>query len=853
MFMIKIKNLTKIYKSKKKNNCTALDNISFDLPDKGLVFIIGKSGSGKSTLLNLLGGLDSKTSGEISVYGNNISNYSDKKLIAYRSSMVGFVFQDFHLLDDLTVEENIGVSLKLHDNYNKEQIKEVLKKVDLEGYGNRYPNELSGGQKQRVAIARALVKNPNLILADEPTGNLDSNTTKQIIELIKEISKEKLVIIVSHNLFDAYEYADRIIELSEGRILNDLVLNEDYSNDIKIVDNKLILPLLKRFNEEELDIVLKECRTNKIEKIVQDNSKYIKYSYKEYEDKKIQIKKSKLSIKDTFKFSYLFGKKRFIRFVLSAMMASMLMVVLTLSQSIAYFDDAKIIQEELSSNSSLYSIRKNIDSTVGEAYLKEINDEDIKMFENENISNYKLYNDCIYFIGGSTQTVTYNMVPSVSLGKLFVGSTFGTIETTEEYTKKILNVDELNIYTNNITYMDSGIYITDFVADSMVACGFSKDYNDVLGEIYETQSYLWGYINGIIITDYKVKYESIINEIKSTSNTDDLSEEMLDFYDYITQVLAMGFTFEENYKENVINNPTKSWGWTFGFTVNNVNVVDKVRHISKGSFFNNKLNGNEILMHFNVYNSIYNTEYNQFNYSSFEPHNAIIKIFDNYDNLVIEKEVKIVGVSNLAGSNIHVSDEFFAEYKEKSIFTYGLYFDGDNISEIIDIAIENDYVMNSLKMSAVQTMTKAVSVFNSFFDLLVFILITACIFILISFGVKNIKSNIYEIGVLKALGCKFKNFVIMFILHTLIIVMLIVLFSYCGYYVFSDLANKILVESLKKLAPSYIVIDLKFITFNYVLMFYNSVIVFVISILSTLIPISILKKIEPISIIKAKE
>ena len=223
--MIKISNLTKIYKSKKKNNCVALDNISFNLPDKGLVFIIGKSGSGKSTLLNLLGGLDSKTSGSINVYGNEITNYNDNKLISYRSSMVGFIFQDFHLLDDLTVEENVGISLKLQRNYDKQKIKEVLKQVDLEGYENRYPNELSGGQKQRVAIARALVKNPNIILADEPTGNLDSNTTRQIIELIKEISKDKLVIIVSHNLYDAYEYADRIIELSNGKILNDLELN----------------------------------------------------------------------------------------------------------------------------------------------------------------------------------------------------------------------------------------------------------------------------------------------------------------------------------------------------------------------------------------------------------------------------------------------------------------------------------------------------------------------------------------------------------------------------------------------------------------------------------------------------
>ena len=121
--MIKVENLTKIYKSKNKSECKALDNISFVLPDKGMVFLYGKSGSGKSTLLNLLGGLDCKTFGSISVYGNEITKYNDNKLISYRSSMVGFIFQDFHLLDDLTVEENVGISLKLQRNFDKQKVK----------------------------------------------------------------------------------------------------------------------------------------------------------------------------------------------------------------------------------------------------------------------------------------------------------------------------------------------------------------------------------------------------------------------------------------------------------------------------------------------------------------------------------------------------------------------------------------------------------------------------------------------------------------------------------------------------------------------------------------------------------
>ena len=139
------------------------------------------------------------------------------------------------------------------------------------------------------AIARALVKNPDVIFADEPTGNLDSNTTEQIIKLIKEISKEKLVVVVSHNLFDAYEYADRIIELSEGRIINDLVINEKYENAVEVKDNKVIIPMLKRFKQDELDSLLSICKRDEILKIEQSNNKF---KQKEQKEEPLQAKKS---------------------------------------------------------------------------------------------------------------------------------------------------------------------------------------------------------------------------------------------------------------------------------------------------------------------------------------------------------------------------------------------------------------------------------------------------------------------------------------------------------------------------------------------------------------------------------
>ena len=185
--MIKIVNLTKVFKSRNKRRCVALNNLSFTLPDTGFVFIIGKSGSGKSTLLNVLGGLDDATRGMIIADGNNIVKFSQRKFNIYRSSYAGFIFQDYHLLEELTVEENVSLFLDKNVSETKPMVMEKLKEVGLEEYANSYPSELSGGQQQRVAIARVLAKQPHVILCDEPTGNLDEKTSTSILELLKVV------------------------------------------------------------------------------------------------------------------------------------------------------------------------------------------------------------------------------------------------------------------------------------------------------------------------------------------------------------------------------------------------------------------------------------------------------------------------------------------------------------------------------------------------------------------------------------------------------------------------------------------------------------------------------------------
>ncbi len=218
--MIELKNVFKTYKSKKGPSTEALKNINITFDNKGMTFVLGKSGSGKSTLLNLLGGLDTPTSGEILFNGKSLSKYKSKEFDKYRNNYIGFVFQEYNLLEKYNVYENVAFPLKLQGEKNYEaKVLEVLDKVGLKDLKDRKVNELSGGQKQRVAIARALVKNPKVILADEPTGNLDSESSKVVFDVLKSLSNDILVIIISHDEESSKLYADRAIYIKDGEIV----------------------------------------------------------------------------------------------------------------------------------------------------------------------------------------------------------------------------------------------------------------------------------------------------------------------------------------------------------------------------------------------------------------------------------------------------------------------------------------------------------------------------------------------------------------------------------------------------------------------------------------------------------
>ena len=222
--MLEIKNVTKKYQTGDLVQ-VALNGVSINLRDNEFVAILGPSGSGKTTLLNIIGGLDRYDSGDLIINHVSTKKYKDKDWDSYRNHTIGFVFQSYNLIPHQSVLKNVELALTISGISKKERTRralEALDKVGLKDQSHKKPNQMSGGQMQRVAIARALVNNPDILLADEPTGALDSKTSYQVMDLLKEVAKDRLVVMVSHNPELAKEYATRIVRIKDGEIIDAL-------------------------------------------------------------------------------------------------------------------------------------------------------------------------------------------------------------------------------------------------------------------------------------------------------------------------------------------------------------------------------------------------------------------------------------------------------------------------------------------------------------------------------------------------------------------------------------------------------------------------------------------------------
>ncbi|MDD3406440.1 MAG: ABC transporter ATP-binding protein/permease [Paludibacteraceae bacterium] len=346
--MIELNNIAKNYHSK-AGTVSALQGVDLKFDDSGMVFIFGRSGSGKSTLLHLIGALDTPDSGELIIDGQCTTNYSQSDYDAFRNQKVGFIFQEYNLLDELNVSENIALALELQGlEKNTENIESVLANVDLSGYGERKVSTLSGGQKQRVAIARALVKNPSIILADEPTGALDSESGGELYTLLKKLSKKLLVIVVSHDEHAVAEYADRIIGLKDGKISVDSDKTTTEKSDNYALPNK------DDKAKKMISMHTSEVKQNDF------HAKAIVDSTANEISKKVRHKQKNkgLTFKSTFKVGLRVFFSKPVRLIISIILSATAFFALGMSINVASYDKVETAARSLNGTTDYLAYKK---------------------------------------------------------------------------------------------------------------------------------------------------------------------------------------------------------------------------------------------------------------------------------------------------------------------------------------------------------------------------------------------------------------------------------------------------------------------------------------------------------------
>lgn len=545
--MIEVKNLFKKYTVKNGIEVKALDDVSLKIDKVGMVFLLGKSGAGKSTLLNVLGGLDRVDSGEIIINGKSSKDFSQSDFDSYRNTYLGFIFQEYNILNEFSIAENIALAIELQGRKpTNEEIDNILNQVDLAGLAKRKPNELSGGQKQRVAIARALIKNPQIIMADEPTGALDSKTGKQIFDTLKALSHDKLVLIVSHDREFAEQYADRIIELKDGKVISDVektIIQTQNQEGINIIDNKIIKIdkdyILKDEDFLEIKDYIKTAKSDVIISVDNQNNEKIKTimnlsdeglcKFIDTNQDKIVIQdenyktiKSKLGFKKAFKMGASSLKIKKFRLTLTIFLSFLAFMMFGLANTMSSYDNIKTtVNSIVDSNIEYATFKKQKVFSYGEGnndfYLENslINEEDVLKISNDTKLNFtKVYGA---FQKYEMPSLNYVDFKNIFLEQMSNFNGFTTID------MNFINQYDFDL-NGSLPEKDDEIAITKLVEDVIKEYGI-RDYNGVEQENLDSALHL-----EISIFGLKMKIVGVIDTKADISEYQDLKGDSIADY-----------------------------------------------------------------------------------------------------------------------------------------------------------------------------------------------------------------------------------------------------------------------------------------------------------------------------------
>jgi ABC-type lipoprotein export system ATPase subunit len=654
--MIKIDNVSRLYPG--ETPVRALDEVNLTFPEKGMIFIIGKSGSGKSTMLNILAGFDKPTMGDIVFNDRKLNELSYIELDYYRNSTIGFVFQDYCLVESFTAYQNIRMSYDYQNKrITKKEMDKILASVGMEGYGKRLPKQLSAGQKQRIAIARALAKNPKVLLADEPTGNLDSKTTVQILDLLKEISKERLVIIVSHNKNDAIKYGDRIIELSNGKVKSDKYRNENFDNSYKSSDNEITLPAKGRLTEEQINEINDKIKSNNgAIKLSRELDEFLDYPNLDDSNEEYESVKTKMGWFNVLKYSWLFFKNHLLSFALVIMIVTCLIVTLSISIQFANYDgnlQYQEIVEDKEFKSMIIrdkSLEEIEDNNLGDSLIELTDERKEELLSNYNINSYDIY---AYEMPITQQGLYYK---KAEFGKGNVLSV-NNLVVCDDNLINLLFADEsgnVKLLAGEIKADGDGIIISDYVADLLIlAFRFygMPNYESIIKDETHLTKY-WGVkIDAIIDTNYKEVHKAALDKVKE-GVIDEVDEDFTNFYEDVCVRLSHAYTINPNYYESYLKlyKSLTYNGQNIKAYKHDLKSADKnVEKKDIALYFNSDIKDDEIILDANIYNQLFDTNCTAADKTEFEE--SVQDFMKNNDSWIIDGNYRRIAPSRFTESD----------------------------------------------------------------------------------------------------------------------------------------------------------------------------------------------------------
>lgn len=875
----KIKNLTKNYKNKNKTITKALKNVSFILPNNGFVFVLGKSGSGKSTLLNLLGDLDSPTSGDILIDGESLYSFNYEQRREYKASYCGFIFQDYRLINELSVKENILLSLEIiSDTYDKDnRLKDVLHKVSLDGYEDKMVNQLSGGEKQRVAIARALIKHPKIILCDEPTGNLDKNTSTQILNLLKEISKSCLIFMVSHDEIASLKYASRRLILEQGKIIKDEARNDDYKNECKIENGTLYLPFERNLNSEEKEKIKENIKNNKIKTIEQLNDGFKENYYTHSTENFSKTMQNSIKIEKNLKNKLLgkYFKNGIFTSILNSILFALLTILLILVQTFISFDSSKIVLDNIdfSNQKNLLISKTSLNEENNRKSIISFNEEEKKELFGENIKHYSYvsYATCLKKSGGTSSQVSGYFPGSsgyLSNDSLYVYQTMGTAVVDKDYLNNTFNNgEEIEVLAGelNDTEHPYGVILTDYLADSINYINkLSLSYQDMIGQMFvKQQGDSKFFVSAIIKTNYKERYKELFSRFDEIKNKTNFIEEykkllnediFLDFYSSIVNGENVSFfSINKDFLDAIKKDYSATNYVTIGSLYLTPSIDDDYQPIM--SDYGNFLIISDSLKN---YEMTVSEEFRSTIASVLKTYDIVGKKItllkylgnDNRNEILSSVEVEIVETS----SRNFVSKNLFLKIKDMNYVESGcvIPLEQYGIEGVISKVIEKNYDIYDMNSLVYTLVYKTLTLYTSTFELFQYILMGIILFYFSLVSVKGIKEFKYQIGVFKSLGMSDSNIYYIFLGKNIIFSLISCLLIFILSFPFLYLANVLLMTSYS----AYIGSALKYMSIFYFhpnIYIFNFIFVILVILISSLLPLLLLKKVTPAKIVNTRE